>query len=171
MTPLGVQFWLAITNAPGSLNAVIWDTNSLPHVITTLPQAITNAGWQHVALTYDTNSGQAALYVNGLTTNNQPLVATNLGHFVPRTSGDLYLGYDPTIVPTPINFLNFNSTAGLNLVGNAAQNGAVLRLTQAALNQEGNAWAAAKQPCAAGFNTRFRFQIGNAGASSSAGDG
>src|ERR1019366_9209714 len=161
--PFGVQFWLALTNGPGSLGAVIWDTNSLPHVITTPPQVITNAGWPHVALTYDTNSGQAALYVNGHTTNNQALVTTNLAHFVPRTSGDLYLGYDPTIMPTPISFPSFSSTAGLNLTGTAKQIGPVLRLTPAAQQQYGNAWATTKQPCAAGFNTTYQCRWSNLG--------
>ena len=89
--PLGVQFWLALTNGSGSLGAVIWDTNSLPHVITTFPQVITNAGWQHVALTYDTNSDKAVVYTNG-----QPAVTVQFPtRFVPRTTGDLYLGYHP----------------------------------------------------------------------------
>jgi subtilisin family serine protease len=160
---LGVQFWLSLTNGPGSLGAIIWDTNLQPHIITTFTNALTNAGWQHVALTYDTNSGRAALYVNGLTTNNTPLVVTNLGHFVPRTSGDVYLGWDPSIVPPPINYSNFSSTAGLTLVGSAVRNGAVLRLTPAAANNTGNAWAQKKQPCAAGFDTHFEFQISSPG--------
>ena len=91
------------------------------------PLALTNGGWQHVALTYDTNSDNAVLYTNG-----QPAATVQFPtDFVPRTSGDLYLGFDPTIIPTPINYPNFSSTAGLNLVGNAAQNGSVLRLTPA----------------------------------------
>ncbi|HOC56422.1 MAG TPA: hypothetical protein PKI20_12440, partial [Verrucomicrobiota bacterium] len=161
-TPFGVQFWLALTNGPGSLGALIWDTNSQPHVITTPPGVITNVGWQHVALTYDTNSGVASLYVNGLT-NSQPLVTTNLGYFVPRTSGDLYFGFDPTVLPVPINYINFSSIAGLNLAGSAGQTGAVLRLTAAAQGLVGGACASQKQPCAAGFETRFQFQISNPG--------
>jgi len=170
---LGVQFWLALTNGPGSLGAILWDTNQQPHVITTVTNAITNGGWQHVALTYDTNSGVAALYVNGLT-NNQPLVATNLGRFVPRTTGDLYLGYDPSVIPAAINYPDFSSTAGLSLVGSAAQNGTVLRLTRATEGQNGSALAMNKQPCAAGFDTRFEFQITNWGSrpgTPSGGDG
>ena len=54
-----------MTNGPGSLAAVLWDTNSQPHAISTVPLALTNAGWQHVALTYDTNSASAVLYTNG----------------------------------------------------------------------------------------------------------
>ncbi len=96
VAPLGVQFWLALTNGPGSLGAAIWDTNLQPHIVTTPPGVLTNAGWQHVALTYDTNSGFASLYVNG-TTNNLPLVTTNLGRFVPRTYASIYLGYHPDI--------------------------------------------------------------------------
>jgi subtilisin-like proprotein convertase family protein len=102
--PLGVQFWLAnrfLTNGgPGSLSAVIWDTNSQPHFIEAGPFALTNAlpnsptnsltnGWQHVALTYD-KSGVANLYINGLVG-----MTTNLGSFIPRTSGDLFFGYHP----------------------------------------------------------------------------
>ena len=45
--------------------------------------------WQHVALTYSTNSGLAALYYNG--TN---VATTNLGVFVPKTTGDVLLGRD-----------------------------------------------------------------------------
>lgn len=161
-TPLGVQLWLGLTNGLGSLGAAIWDTNSLPHIITTEPQVITNAGWQHVALTYDTNSGVAALYVNGLT-NNQALVTTNLGFIAPRTAGDVYLGFDPTVLPMPINYPNFNSIAGLNLVGTAAQNGNVLRLTPAETSKMGSAWAANKQYCAAGFDTHFQFRLTNQG--------
>ncbi|MEI8044608.1 MAG: LamG-like jellyroll fold domain-containing protein, partial [Verrucomicrobiota bacterium] len=161
-SPLGVQFWVALTNGPGSLGAIIWDTNQQPHVITTLTNAITNGGWQHVALTYDTNSGTAAIYVNG-GTNSQPLVVSNLGAFFPRTSGDLYLGYDPAAVPPPINYSNFSSTAGLNLVGDAAQNGSVLRITPSAPSRSGGFWAINKQSCAAGFDTRFQFRISNAG--------
>jgi subtilisin-like proprotein convertase family protein len=164
-SPLGVQFWVGLTNGPGSLAAILWDTNSRPHTIATAPLALTNGNWQHVALTYDTNSTRAVLYTNG-----QPAAAVHFpAAFVPHTSGDLYLGFDPTVVPTPINFADFSSIAGLNLVGNAGQNGAVLRLTPAAQNQMGSAWATNKQPCASGFRTSFQFQFSNPG--SGGGDG
>ena len=89
-TPLGVQFWLALTNGPGSLGAVIWDTNSQPHVITTAPLALTNGGWQHVALTYDTTAP-----TRSFTPTASRRHRAVPGHFVPRTSGDLYLGLRP----------------------------------------------------------------------------
>jgi subtilisin-like proprotein convertase family protein len=88
-TPLGVQFWLALSNVPGALGAVLWDTNSLPHGITTLTNALTNGGWQHVALTYSTNTATAVLYTNG----QQAAAVQFPTNFVPRTYSDLYLGY------------------------------------------------------------------------------
>ncbi len=94
--PQGVQFWIAGladlpgTNVFGALYANIRDVNSQPHIIATGAGAVTNGDWQHVALTYDTNSGQAVIYING-----QRAVSANLGSFVPRTSGDVYFGYQP----------------------------------------------------------------------------
>jgi hypothetical protein len=149
-----------LTNSPGSLSAILWDTNSQPHPIATGPLVLTNGGWQHVALTYDTNSDSAVLYTNG----QMAATVQFPTNFVPRTSGDLYLGFDPAVVPTPISYTNFISTAGLNLVGSAAQTNSVLRLTPAAASQVGNAWATNKQSCAAGFSTRFQFQMSNPGA-------
>jgi subtilisin-like proprotein convertase family protein len=95
LSPQGVQFWLSglpgANFAQGALWANLWDTNLQPHIITTAANAITNGGWQHVALTYDTNSARAILYTNG-----QPAVTMHFpANFVPRTSGDLYLGFDP----------------------------------------------------------------------------
>jgi subtilisin-like proprotein convertase family protein len=170
-SPQGVQFWLSGlpgTNfAPGALCANLWDTNLQPHVIATASNAITNGGWQHVALTYDTNSAKAVLYTNG-----QPALTMQFpAKFVPRTSGDLYLGYDPAIVPAPINFLNFNSTAGLNMVGVAAPSGSALRLTPAGTGMLGESWAQTKQPCGRGFDTRFQFQLSNLGSMGGAGLG
>jgi subtilisin-like proprotein convertase family protein len=163
-SPQGVQFWLSglagTNSAPGALVANLWDTNLQSHIIGTVTNAITNGGWQHVALTYNTNSASAILYTNG-----QPaatvLFPTN---FVPRTSGDLYLGYDPGTVVAPISYPNFNSTAGLNLVGSTVQLGSVLRLTPATSGGNiGNAWFRTKQSCVRGFDTTFQFRITNPG--------
>ena len=99
-SPLGVQFWLGLTNGPGSLAAILWDTNSGPHVISTAPLALTNGGWQHVALTYDTNSANAVIYTNG-----QRATAVQFPtKFVPRTSGDLFLGFHPA---SPTNSVSY----------------------------------------------------------------
>src|SRR5262249_7437812 len=77
INPLGVQLWIAgqFTNngalAPGTLSAALWAqganspiTNSSVVTVGSAPFAITNGGWQHVALTYD--GANALLYVNGL---------------------------------------------------------------------------------------------------------
>ena len=94
ITPQGVQLWLGGlpgTNVPGAILANIWDTNLQPHTIATAINAITNGGWQHIALTYNTNTANAILYTNG-----QPAATVHfLTNFVPRTSGDLYFGFHP----------------------------------------------------------------------------
>jgi len=94
--PFGVQFWLdglpGSNTARGSLWANIWDTNRAPHVIGTTTNALTNGVWQHVALTYDTNTHTAVLYTNGYRAFTEQFPS----NFVPRTSGDLYFGYHPT---------------------------------------------------------------------------
>ena len=60
-------------------------------------------------------------------------------------------------------YTNFNSTAGLNLVGVTAVVDGALRLTPEADSVVGTAWAVAKQPCAGGFDTSFQFRISNPG--------
>ena len=92
----GVQLWLAGlpgipgTNAPGALFANIWDINSQPHLFATENGVLTNGVWQHIALSYDTNSGEAVLFTNGARA-----ITYYFTNFVPRTSGDLYFGYHP----------------------------------------------------------------------------
>lgn len=61
------------------------------------------------------------------------------------------------------SYADFTSTAGLNLVRNAARAGNLLRLTPAAFVQGGAAWYAAKQPVANGFETTFQFRFTNPG--------
>ena len=71
-------------------------------------------------------------------------------------------------------YTNFNSTAGLNLVGVAAQSGSALRVTPAISGLQGEAWAQTKQLCARGFDTRFQFRLssfGSIGGAESGGDG
>jgi subtilisin-like proprotein convertase family protein len=48
--------------------------------------------YHHVALTYTTNTGLAALYLDG-----QLQAARNIGVIVPDTAGDLFFGYNPAI--------------------------------------------------------------------------
>jgi hypothetical protein len=63
-----------------------------------------------------------------------------------------------------INYSNFSSTAGLNLVGNAAQFNDRLRLTPAISDQRGAAWFTTRQFVQDGFSTTFQFQITQPGA-------
>jgi hypothetical protein len=57
------------------------------------------------------------------------------------------------------NYPDFSSTAGLTLLGNAAQSGTVLRLTANTNNQTGWAWRQSVVPVVAGFDTTFTFRI------------
>lgn len=78
----------------GRVEAYLTDTNSSPvrRVLLRSPAgAVTNAIWQHVALTFDKTSGLAQVFVNGVS-----LAQTNLGTFQPQTQSPVYLGYRPT---------------------------------------------------------------------------
>jgi subtilisin-like proprotein convertase family protein len=104
----GVQFWISVTNTPGTTNlafvnssgclyANIVDTNFVSHEIFSAPGLVQSNVFQHVALTFSTNSGLAMLFLNG--TN---VAVTNLflgtnsvfTPFVPKTDGDVLLGKD-----------------------------------------------------------------------------
>ncbi len=100
LQPNGVQFWISVTNTPGTTNAAfvssngclyanLVDTTNGSHEIYSAPGLIQSNIYQHVALTYNTNSGLATLYYNG--TN---VATTNLGVFFPKTGGDVLLGKD-----------------------------------------------------------------------------
>jgi subtilisin-like proprotein convertase family protein len=95
-SPEGVQFWVAgiATNSrPGSLWLRLWDTNSQAYEVFTPANAITNSGWQHVAVSYDAATLTARIYTNGAICVERSSVAP--GRIVPRTQGDLYFGFDP----------------------------------------------------------------------------
>ena len=95
----GVQFWISVTNSPGTTNSLVSSNGCLyanlvditngSHEIYSAPGLLLTNVYQHVALTYNTNSGLAMLYLNG--TN---VATTNLGVFVPKTDGDVLLGRD-----------------------------------------------------------------------------
>jgi subtilisin-like proprotein convertase family protein len=106
----GVQFWISVTNTPGTTNtgffsssvgsngclyANIVDTNFVSHEIYSAPGLLQSNVYQHVALTFNTNSGLAALYLNGTNVAVTNLF-TNGVSFVPKTDGDLLLGRDLT---------------------------------------------------------------------------
>jgi hypothetical protein len=60
-----------------------------------------------------------------------------------------------------IAYGDFSSTAGLALLGDAAQAGNALRLTPSAPLTQGAAWFGTKQSVAMGFDTVFQFRIWN----------
>jgi subtilisin-like proprotein convertase family protein len=107
----GVQFWISATNTPGTTNAGFFsgtastngclyadivDTNFVAHEIYSAPGLIQSNVFQHVALTFDTNSGLARLYLNGtnVATTNLFLTTGVFTPFVPKTDGDVLLGRD-----------------------------------------------------------------------------
>jgi hypothetical protein len=103
LQPNGVQFWISVTNSPGTTPASLVSSNgclyaNLVDVTNGFARNLFRAGliqsnvFQHVALTYSTNSGIANLYYNG--TN---VASTNLGVFVPNTGGDVLLGRDMSL--------------------------------------------------------------------------
>jgi len=79
----------AFAGSNGCLYANLVDVSNVTHEIYSAPGLIQSNLYQHVALTYDTNSGLAMLYYNG--TN---VATTNLGVFIPKTGGDVLLGKD-----------------------------------------------------------------------------
>jgi hypothetical protein len=58
-----------------------------------------------------------------------------------------------------VNYPNFSSSAGLNLVGTAQVTANRLRLTENRMNQQGAAWYTTKQNLTHGFSTTFQFQF------------
>ena len=84
----GVQLWLNNPTNFGvcSVYANVWDTNGLEHALETPPVTMTNMGWQHVALTFDKDTGEGRLYVNGQLAATQVLGTP--GQLVPNTTAD-----------------------------------------------------------------------------------
>jgi glucuronoarabinoxylan endo-1,4-beta-xylanase len=93
--PNGVQLWISvtvtndITSSNSCLYANLVDTTNGSHIIYSASGLVQSNVYQHVALTYSTNSGLAALYYNGMN-----VATTNLGVFIPKTTGDVLLGRD-----------------------------------------------------------------------------
>jgi subtilisin-like proprotein convertase family protein len=99
----GVQFWISVTNIPGTTNTItssngclyanLVDITNGSHIIFSAPGLVQSNVFQHVALTYSTNSGIANLFYDG--TN---VASTNLGVFIPKTTGDVLLGKDMSLL-------------------------------------------------------------------------
>jgi hypothetical protein len=71
----------------GSLFANVKDATGGDHYFATGFGLLNTVSFQHVALTYDKTAGIAKIFHNG-----NPMVAQNLGIFLPQTSYPLYIG-------------------------------------------------------------------------------
>jgi len=81
---------LSYSYRSGVLEADLVDTDSQSHKMQSPFGVLDPSIWQHVAVTYDKATGLAALYCDG-----NLVTQRKLGSFTPRTTGDLYLGYNP----------------------------------------------------------------------------
>ena len=82
----GVHVWMSADFAeggqgPGSVFVNLTDTLGTHHILSSAPNLLAPAVWQHVAVTYDKPSGIAKIYLNGLIVAQQ-----TLGTFTPQTS-------------------------------------------------------------------------------------
>lgn len=93
----GAHFWMNVnyggSQGPGALYGNLVDTNGAHHYVGTAAVLEANV-YQHVALTYDKNSGVARIFRNGV-----QIVETAVGAFTPQTTYDLYLGARPGAAP------------------------------------------------------------------------
>ncbi|MHB8519340.1 MAG: LamG-like jellyroll fold domain-containing protein [Limisphaerales bacterium] len=96
---IGAHFWLAVPlrvpassggTGPGSLFVNLVDVNAQYHLFASPSNLLVAHAWQHVAVTYDKGTGNAAFYVNG-----NMVSQTAMGIFTPLTTGDLYFGFRP----------------------------------------------------------------------------
>jgi hypothetical protein len=87
---LGAHFWIAVNNAgfggPGSLYATL-EPGGTDTIVATGPDVVKANAWQHVAWSYDRESGFARLYLNGA-----EVAARNVGVRTPHTALPLHLG-------------------------------------------------------------------------------
>jgi hypothetical protein len=86
---VGVQLW--INSSPyqsGSLFGVLVETNGAQHYLYSPAGILLPDVFQHVAITYDRNSGIGAMYINGAVVAQE-----NVGSFVPLTTYDLWIGH------------------------------------------------------------------------------
>jgi hypothetical protein len=83
----------------------------------------------------------------------------------------LFLIFAPPAHAQSFSYSNFSSTAGLQLNGNAAQSGSVLRLTPGSPDQNGSAFYMTQLPLKTGFTSTFTFQFSGEGGSGGHADG
>jgi subtilisin-like proprotein convertase family protein len=134
----GVQFWISVTNSVtnnvlagnGRLYANIVDTNNVSHEIFSAPGLIQSNMYQHVALTYNTNTGVAMLYYSG--TN---VASTNLGIFVPKTGGDVLIGKDMSRITNNFFWGNMDEMSIYSRFLSPAEIAAIYRISNTTSNR------------------------------------
>jgi len=92
-TTLGPLLWISTSlgggqGGPGALVANVVDTGGGSHILYSAEGIVQANVFQHVGMTYDKTTGNAALYYNGAV-----VAAANLGIFTPRTSNYLLFGH------------------------------------------------------------------------------
>jgi hypothetical protein len=78
---VGIQFGVGSAPEAGDLVCNLKDTGNVDHIFHSTLGIIVPGIWQHVALTYDEESGTATFYRNGIQVGS-----ANLGRFVAQTS-------------------------------------------------------------------------------------
>ena len=73
----GVHFWISVNSGtgqggPGSLCGNVVDANHVSHSLYSAPGIVRAGAFQHVALTYDKTTGNAAMYYNGVVVASLP---------------------------------------------------------------------------------------------------
>jgi YD repeat-containing protein len=84
------NFGVNVYQQSGSVSAQIYDVAGLPHDISA-PNSLVSNAWTHVAVTYDRNTGQGRIFINGALRTT-----SSLGIYQPRTSYNLYFGNVPS---------------------------------------------------------------------------
>lgn len=80
----GLQLWVV----PGlQLFTNLKDTSDIGHTLKSFNNSFSPNSFQHVAVTYDKNSGMAVLYINGNVVASQ-----TVGNFTPQTAYPLFIG-------------------------------------------------------------------------------
>jgi hypothetical protein len=82
----GVHLWANFPSA-GTLFANVKDSTGADHTFQSTPGLFGTGSFQHVALTYDQNSGTATLYLNGFLVGQ-----SQIGSISPQMTYNVYLG-------------------------------------------------------------------------------
>jgi len=81
-------FAFVSANTPGSIHAGLIQVGNIDHSFVSDPNLVSANTWAHLAITYNRLTGLGTIYVNGNQVRQQ-----NLGSFISRTSGTLFLGH------------------------------------------------------------------------------